>query len=116
MKTLLLATLTLLVPATSSALAAKVHMVVTPTTVSPGGVVRVSATSSPCLPRDQVILLSAAFPGHAYGVGAIYGKVGRHGAFSVPVRIRRRLPAGRYHVGARCGGGNLGVLSYFRVR
>jgi len=99
-----------------SAPAARVHLLVSPTTVSPGGIVTVSAKSSPCLRRDQVILLSAAFPGHAYGIGGVYGNVGRHGSFSVPARIRKRLPAGRYHVGARCGGGNLGVLAYFRVR
>jgi hypothetical protein len=99
-----------------SALAAHVHLVVTPATVSPDGVVHVSASASPCPSRDTVILISAAFPGHAYGVGAVYGRVGSHGAFSVRARIRLGLRPGRYHVGARCGGGNLGVSAYFRVR
>lgn len=96
--------------------AARVHMVVTPATVSPGSAIRVSARTSPCLARDQVTLLSAAFPGHAFGVGAVYGRVGAHGAFAVRVRIRTALKAGLYHVGARCGGGNLGVSVPFRVR
>lgn len=99
-----------------SALAAHVHLIVTPATVTPGGVVHVSASASPCHDRDTVILLSAAFPGHAYGVGAVYGRVGSHGGFSVRAHIRPGLPPGRYHVGARCGGGNLGVSAFFRVR
>jgi len=99
-----------------SALAARVRIEVTPATVAAGGVVRVSAISSPCPVGGPVTLLSAAFPGHAFGVGAAYGRVRARGAFSVPVRVRRPLHAGRYGVGARCGGGNLGVSGYFRVR
>jgi hypothetical protein len=97
------------------ATAARVHLVVSPATVSPGGSIRVGATSSPCPAHDRVALLSAAYPGHAFGIGAVYGRVGRRGAFSVLARIRSTLRPGRYHVGVRCGGGNLGVLAYFRV-
>jgi hypothetical protein len=100
----------------AAAEAARVHLVASPTIVSPGGYVRVGAASSPCLPQDQVTLISAAYPGHAFGIGAVYGRAGAHGAFSVRARIRRVLRAGRYHVSARCGGGNLGALAYFRVR
>lgn len=100
----------------ASAAAANVRLVVTPSAVAPGGVVRVSAASSPCLEGDQVTLISSAFRGHAFGEGAVYGKVGAHGAFSVSTRIRSGLKAGRYTVGARCGGGNLGVSATIRVR
>jgi hypothetical protein len=34
----------------------------------------------------------------------------------VRIRIRSGLKAAQYQVGARCGGGNLGVSAYFRVR
>ncbi len=98
------------------ALAANVRLVVTPSVVAPGGLVRVSAASSPCLRGDQVTLISAAFRGHAFGQGAVYGTVGAHGAFSVRTRIRTGLRPGRYTVGARCGGGNLGVTATIRVR
>ena len=99
-----------------SASAARVYLVATPASVSAGGVIRVSTSASPCLASDTVTLISAAFPGHAFGVGAVYGRVGSHGAFSVRARIRSALRPGRYHVGARCGGGNLGVSAYFHVR
>lgn len=100
----------------ASALAANVRIVVNPTSVAPGGLVRVSAASSPCLRGDQVTLISSAFRGHAFGEGAVYGTVGPHGAFSVRTRIRAGLKAGRYTVGARCGGGNLGVTAVIHVR
>ena len=115
MKRLAVATAALLALSAGSAGAARVHLVAQPSQVAPGGVVHVSATSSPCLNHDQVTLISAAFPGHAYGIGAVNGRAGRHGAFSVKARIRAVLTAGRYHVSVRCGGGNLGVLAYFRV-
>jgi hypothetical protein len=98
------------------ALAASVHMVVTPATVAPGAAVRVTATKSPCLPGDQITLISAAFPGHAFGEGAVYGTVEAHGAFSVRTGLAKGLRAGSYRVGGRCGGGNLGVTAGFRVR
>jgi hypothetical protein len=103
--------------AAGSALAAPVHLVVSPSSVAAGGVVTVSASSSPCLRRDQVTLISTAFPGHAFGgEGAVNGRVGSHGSFSVRTRIRAALRPGSYHVGARCGGGNLGVSASIRVR
>jgi hypothetical protein len=102
--------------AAGSALAANVHLIVRPGTVAAGGVIVVSATSSPCLSRDQVTLISTAFPGHAFGEGAVNGRVGSHGSFSVHAHVRAGLRAGRYRIGARCGGGNLGVSAYVRIR
>jgi hypothetical protein len=100
----------------AAAPAGRVHLVVQPATVAPGGIVTVSARSSPCLGRDQVTLISAAFPGHAYGEGAIRGSIGRQGSFVVRTRIRANLQPGRYVVTARCGGGNLGVSALIVVQ
>lgn len=99
-----------------SASAAQIHLVASPSTVAPGAALRVSAASSPCLAGDQVTLISSAYPGHAFGIGAVYGHAGSHGAFSVRAHIRTNTRPGRYHVSVRCGGGNLPVLAYFRVR
>ncbi len=98
-----------------SASAARVHLVAQPATVVPGAIVRVTTTASPCLAGDQVTLISAAFPGHAFGIGAVYGHAVRHGAFSIRARTRATLKPGRYHISVRCGGGTLGVLAYFRI-
>lgn len=106
----------LVLSATSAAGAAVVRVVVKPGTVSPGATITVSALSSPCPPRDQIILISTAFAGHAYGKGAVYGTVRAHGAFAVRARVRAGLARGRYQIGFRCGGGNLGVSAYVRVR
>lgn len=107
---------TLALVVAAAAAAAPVHMVVTPATVSAGGEITVSARSSPCPRRDQITLISTAFPGHVFGKGAVYGRVGEHGAFRVRARIRPLLRPGRYQIGGRCGGGNLGVSVYVRVR
>jgi hypothetical protein len=116
----LAAAMAMLVGCARVAFGARVHLVVAPATVAPGGVVTVSATSSPCLAREHVTqhvtLISAAFPGHAFGgEGAVYGVIRSHGSFSVRTRIRVGLRPGRHQVGARCGGGNLGASAYIRV-
>jgi hypothetical protein len=105
---------TLAIP--GGALAADVHMSVTPATASPGTTIRVTATKSPCLPGDQITLISAAFPGHAFGEGAVYGTVKAGGAFTVRTHLAKGLKAGTYKVGGRCGGGNLGVTASFGLR
>jgi hypothetical protein len=102
--------------AAAAAAAATVHITVKPGTVSPGGVITVAAAGSPCLARDQIILISTAFPGHAYGQGAVYGRVAAHGAFTVKAHVRSKIKPGRYSIGFRCGGGNLGVSVYIRIR
>jgi hypothetical protein len=83
---------------------------VAPTTVKPGGAVRVIAARSPCRNGDTVFAISTAFPGNAFGnAGALTGPVGAAGSFSVAGHVRSGLRPGRYEIGARCGGGNLGV-------
>ncbi len=101
----------------SAAFAARVDLVVTPATVAPGAAVRVIARSSPCHVGGSAVAISAAFPGRAFGgAGTLTGRVGRSGAFSIHGRVRAGVHPGRYTVGVRCGGGNLGVTAYLRVR
>ena len=99
----------------ATAPAGRVHLVVQPATVAPGGIVTVSAPSSPCLGGDRVTLISVAFRGNADGEGADHGAVGPHGSFAVRTRIRANLQPGRYVVTARCGG-NLGVSAFIAVQ
>jgi hypothetical protein len=116
MNRLALAVVVLLVAAGSAA-AARAHIVVLPTTVSPGGAVRLSATSPPCHSADTVSAISAAFPGNAFGSeGALTGRVTHRGAFTIRGHIRAGLRAGGYAIGFRCGGGNLGMTVTVRVR
>jgi len=62
------------------------------------------------------MVLSRAFAGEGFaGVGSIPARV-RAGGFAATGRVRRYARAGRYAVTARCGGGNLGVTAYLRVR
>ncbi|HEY5099453.1 MAG TPA: hypothetical protein VII54_05315 [Gaiellaceae bacterium] len=99
-----------------AALAARVDLVVSPATVAPGAAVRVIARSSPCHVGGSAVAISAAFPGRAFGAGTLSGRVGRGGAFSIHGHVRSGVHPGRYTVGVRCGGGNLGVTAYLRVR
>jgi hypothetical protein len=116
MMRLALAVVVLLV-AVGSAAAARVHIVVAPTTDSPGAAIRLSATSSPCHLADTVSAISAAFPGNAFGgEGALTGRVTHRGAFTIRGHVRAGLRAGGYTIGFRCGGGNLGVIVTLRVR
>jgi hypothetical protein len=88
-----------------------------PHAVHAGDRVRVYGRAGGCPRGDQVTLLSRAF-GHAHefaGVPAVFATVRRHDRYSVRVRIPGRRAAGRYVIGARCGGANLGVQGSVRV-
>jgi hypothetical protein len=65
-----------------------------------------------CHVPGQVTIYSRAFKGatsHSFaGVPAVFARANRNGAFSKNVTIKRSIKHGSYHVGARCGGGNLG--------
>jgi hypothetical protein len=76
----------------------------------------ITITGSGCRVGERAILLSRLFPGHAYGVGAIYARVRATGRFRRRFRIRATTRRRRYGVTARCGGGNLGKVAYVRVR
>lgn len=91
------------------------HLTVTPMRSHAGAKITVSASSSPCLAADTITLISAAFPGHAYGEGTLVGRVRAHGAFTVSGHLRKQLKPGRYTISGRCGGGNLGSSAVVTV-
>jgi hypothetical protein len=61
--------------------------------------------------------MSEAFPrDHEFaGIPAVFAKVNRHDSYSIRVRIPGATAAGRYDIGARCGGGNFGVSGSLEV-
>jgi hypothetical protein len=100
------------IAAPASASTATLH--VSPTVAHHGTLITI--TGSGCHAGETAILLSRLFPGHAYGVGAIYARVRANGHFLRTFRIRSTTPRRRYGITARCGGGNLGIVVYVRVR
>jgi hypothetical protein len=101
----------------SSAAGGRATVRVRPATVSSGAQVRVSGNAAGCPRGDTVMVLSRAFAGNGFaGVGAIPARVREGAAFAGTGRVRRYVRDGRYVVTARCGGGNLGVMAYLRVR
>jgi hypothetical protein len=96
----------LAVPATAAA--ATLH--VSPHTVPAGGTVRVSGT---CESHTTGYAISSAFvhdASHDFaGVGAAPFSTNAAGAFSVSPQVAAGTAPGNYSVGARCGGGNLGI-------
>jgi predicted transcriptional regulator len=92
----------------------KTHFLkVSPSSVKAGRTTTVSgAVGNGCKVPGRVTVYSRAFKGATRqqfaGVPAILITTNRQGKFSKRVTIRRTIKAARYHVGARCGGGNLG--------
>jgi hypothetical protein len=86
---------------------------VKPTRVARGGLVTVSGRG--CRAGEVVYLISPAFVGHAFVPHSVATRARSNGAFSRLVRIRTSIPAKRYLITARCGGGNLGVAAALRV-
>ena len=90
---------------------------VRPSIALPGARVWATGNAAPCPRGDTVLVISRAFPGQGFaGIGAISAHVGAGGAFAAAGRVRRNAAPGRYGLTARCGGGNLGVIAYLRVR
>ena len=100
----------------ASATASRPRLAVEPDSVTPGGIVLLTGNAGTCSVGSAVIAISRAFPGHAYGEGALAGRVGSGHAFSIVGHVRSNLRPGGYPVSARCGGGNLGVGATIRVR
>ena len=93
-----------------------IRLAVVPSTVPPGGAIRVVGNAGDCPRGDTVFAISRAFPGHQFGAaGALTARVARGGGFSIRGRVRARVARGRYLVTARCGGGNLGVAAHVRI-
>ncbi|HVS84946.1 MAG TPA: hypothetical protein VHD91_04890 [Gaiellaceae bacterium] len=93
-----------------------VHLAVVPGAVAPGAAVKVVGNAGTCPAGNVVTAISAAFPGHAFGMGTLTGRVVTGGAFTIRGHVRKGLKAGRYTVTARCGGGNFGVTAFVRIR
>ena len=98
-----------------SALGSGAHprLAVKPGHAAPGAAIRIVGNAGSC--AGPVTAISKAFPGHAYGEGALTGRVGANGRFVIHGRLRRNARPARYAVSARCGGGNLGVTAHVRV-
>ena len=97
--------------------ASRVRLVVSPATVHAGGSIRVVGNAGTCHLGDTVFVISRAFPGRQFGVaGALSGRLQSGGVFAISGHVRTRIAPGRYAITGRCGGGNLGVVVYLRVR
>jgi hypothetical protein len=93
--------------------ASHARIAVRPGHAAPGGAIRIVGNAGTC--SGAVTAISSAFPGHAYGEGTLTGVVRANHTFSIHGRLSRSVQPGRYSVGARCGGGNLGAHAYVTV-
>ena len=117
MARIVLVAFAVLLAGATAAAAARPRLTVRPALAAPRAAVVVSGNAGSCPVGDTVTAISQAFPGHAFGAaGTLSGRVRAGHAFSFGGYLRRALKPGRYAVTARCGGGNLGVVAYVRVR
>ena len=117
-KTTVLLALGVAITASAASAATRPNMHVSPSVVAPGGRVTVWGNADGCPRGDTVTIISRAFPlTHSFaGVGALFARVRTGGAFSATGHVRLHARPSRYGITARCGGGNLGVVVYLRVR
>jgi hypothetical protein len=105
--------LALIGPATA---AQNASISVSPSAVPPGGVVHISGSISvqDCPASDAATVTgnAALFPPDGFGPDAPRNS---QGDFAVDYTVPVTTPAGNYDVGARCGGGNVGVAATLRV-
>lgn len=89
---------------------------VSPSTIAPGGTVTFSGSVDPgsCDPSEPATLTadSALFPPDGTGPSASRNA---QGDFSVDYTVPTSTAAGRYRIGVRCGGGNVGVFATLTV-
>src|SRR5438093_7537499 len=100
------------------ATAAVPSLTLTPPSVQRGHKVVVTGSADGCAADNTVFIISKAFV-HTHefaGLPAVLAKVKYGGSFRVTPRIPVTKRAGRFAITARCGGGNLGILKYLRVR
>jgi hypothetical protein len=95
-------------------LAKRLH--VSPSTVKAGSTVRVyGSAAGGCAKGDVVTIYSNAFKGattgNFAGIPAVSATVGKSHNFSRKVKLSSKVKPGKYHMGARCGGGNLGAAT-----
>src|SRR5262249_56580012 len=67
-----------------------------PANVRRGGTITI--TGGVCSPNSNAILLSKLFPGHAYGVGAIFAKTGANGRFTRTYVVPQSKAPGQYTI------------------
>lgn len=93
---------------------ANASITVTPSVVAAGSVVHITGFVNPqlCPAQDEAILTGALFPGAPFGPQADRNA---QGAFDVGFTVPTSTPAGTFHIGLRCGGGNTGVTTTLRV-
>lgn len=120
MKTLIaaLAGLAIFAP---GALAASNFLKVSPSKVNPGKTVTVSGSvGNGCQTGhkgDAAIIFSNAFKGatkqNFAGVPSVSASLStsKNGAFSLKVKLSKKVKTGSYQVGGRCGGGNFGAAT-----
>jgi hypothetical protein len=112
LRVLLLACVGLLVAAAPAAAAS---IQVSPTSVPPGGSVKVSGSvAGGCSPGGQVTLTSTAFASGSEfaGVPAVFTPSTNSGSFSARAQIASATAPGSYTVDGRCGGGNFGSAGF----
>ena len=89
---------------------------VSPSVVPAGGTVRItgSVPVQDCPQSDfaRVVGLDTLFPPDGFGPTAARDS---HGAFALTYTVPTSTPAGTYQIGARCGGGNIGVVATLTV-
>jgi hypothetical protein len=95
--------------------ATRARIAVRPGHAAPGGAVRVVGNAGACSAGSTLTAISTAFPGHAFGAGTLSGVVRANHTFAIRAHLRWSVRPGRYSVGARCGGGNLGAGTSVRV-
>jgi LPXTG-motif cell wall-anchored protein len=107
----------------SSPTAQAASIVVSPTTVAPGGTVRLSGDTlvggTPgCGAPSHVLLVSEAFVGlgEFAGTGAVDLPVDATGHFDSTVTLSPTVAEGTYLIGGRCGGSNIGVSATLEIK
>jgi hypothetical protein len=105
-----------------AALATSSHFVkVTPSSVAQGKTVTVSGSvGNGCQighKNDAATIFSKAFKGatktNFAGVPSVSASLAtsKNGSFSIKVKLAKKVKAGKYSVGGRCGGGNFGTTT-----
>ena len=77
----------------------------------------IRGNAAPCPLGSAVTIISRAFA-HTQdfaGVPAVFARVRAGGKFGIRPRIPGTKAPGSYGIGARCGGGNLGVAAHVTV-
>jgi hypothetical protein len=103
--------------AAAGAMTAATSLTVAPASVHRGRRVIIRGDAGDCAVGNAVTIISKAFA-HMHdfaGLPAVFARVRSSGKFGIRPRIPSTKAVGNYGVGARCGGGNLGVSATIHV-